>query len=72
MANNREDLRKVKISKYDDGSGDHITNGYFHEWQVQDEYSESGIKRNSYAIVEHEDGKVKTYPPYRVKFVDSF
>ena len=72
MATKKADLRKVKITKYDDGSGDYVTNGYFHQWVVQDSFTESGLKSNAYGLVELEDGKVRHYEPNRLKFVDTF
>lgn len=69
----KEDLRKVKISKYDDGSGDHVTNGYFHEWAKYPADTESGYFQDTYALVElEEDGVVKNIRANRLKFVERF
>ncbi len=70
----KEDLRKVKISKHHDGSGDHVTNGYFHEWATYPYISDSGtVVPETYAIIEIEkDGLVRNIQPNRLKFVDDF
>lgn len=72
MTTKKEDLRKVKITKHEDGSGDYITNGYFHEWAKYPQTTESGTFQDTYAIVELEDGKVRNIRANRLKFVDSF
>ena len=68
----KEDLRKVKISQYTDGSGDYVTNGYFHEWAKYPHTSESGTVQDTYAIIEMEDGTVQNIIPIRLKFVVNF
>ena len=68
----KEDLRKVKISKFPDGSGDHNTNGYFHEWGKFSEDGGNGLFQITLGIVELEEGIVKNYPSHRLKFVDNF
>ena len=68
----KEELRKVKISKYDNGSGDHITNGYFHKWIEESYVGEAGLMNENYALIEMEDGKIKGIKPYRIKFVENF
>jgi len=70
---NRDELRKVKITKFEDGSGGHVVNGYFHQFGTNayllDNGSAFGV---TYAIIELEDGRVGEIKPFRVKFVDSF
>jgi len=70
----KEDLRKVKISKYDDGSGEHITNGYFHKWIEESEFSGQGeLLNRNFGLVELADnGVISTFFPTRLKFVDNF
>lgn len=69
--NNKINLRKVGISKYKDGSGDHDTIAYFHEWGTIKNYNQSNdIIIEKVAIVELEDGKVVLHPPHRLKFID--
>ncbi len=72
MATKKDDLRKVKITKFDDGSGDYITNGYFHEWAKYPQNTENGTFQDTYAIIELEDGKVRNIRTNRLKFVDKF
>jgi hypothetical protein len=74
MTTKKEDLRKVKISKYDDGSGEHITNGYFHKWIEESEFSGEGqLLNRNFGLVELADsGDVKAIFPTRLKFVDNF
>jgi hypothetical protein len=72
MTTKKEDLRKVKITKYEDGYGDYVSNGYFHEWAKYPFTSESGTFQDTYAIVEMEDGTVKNLRANRLKFVDNF
>jgi hypothetical protein len=68
----KEDLRKVKISEYPDGSGDHITKGYFHEW-AKYPYSENGsLVQDTAALIELENGKIGFYHPNRIIFIDKF
>ena len=67
-----EELRKVKITKYEDGSGDHVTNGYFHKWIEETHEGESGLVKENYALIELEDGQVRGIRPFRIKFVESF
>jgi hypothetical protein len=66
-------LRKLKISKYPDGSGSFDINGYFHEWGNVSDFSEQNgkfpIKKG---IVELEDGKIGVYDPWVIKFVEEF
>lgn len=68
----KEELRLVKISKRDDGSGDHITNGYIHKWIEETYVISTGLMKDYYALIEMEDGQVKFIRPYRIKFVDNF
>lgn len=72
MQTKKEDLRKIKITKYEDGSGDYVTNGYFHEWAKYPRETESGIFQDTSAIVELEDGTVRNFRANRLKFVDNF
>lgn len=72
MPTKKEDLRKVKITKYDDGTGEHVTNAYFHTWASYPIYTDSGALQDSLAIVELEDGIVQNVRANRLKFVDTF
>jgi hypothetical protein len=64
---------KVKLTKHDDGSGDHTINGYFHRWGDKPYAKEDGDAFPvTYGIVELEDGIVKQIPPFRIKFVEVF
>jgi hypothetical protein len=73
MQTKKVDLRKVKISKYEDGSGSHDTNAFFHEWGLFPYHAESGTFQVTYAIVElEESGDIKNYESNRLKFVDAF
>ena len=67
----RENLRKVKLTKFDDGSGDHVIDGYFHRWGDRPTLKEDGDSYpTTYGIVELEDGTVKEIRAHRIKFVD--
>ena len=68
----KEELRKVKISKYEDGSGEHVTNGYFHKWIEETHDGDSGLIKENFALIEMEDGLIKGIKPYRIKFVENF
>jgi|GEM_PF-3137990 len=68
----KEELRKVKISKYEDGSGEHVTNGYFHKWINETHVGDSGLINENYALIEMEIGVVRAIRPYRIKFVENF
>jgi hypothetical protein len=68
----KEELRKVKITQYDDGSGDYVTNGYFHKWIEERREGDTGIVCENYGLIELEDGIIKGFRPFRIKFVDSF
>ena len=69
----KTNLRKVKVSIHNDGSGSFNINGYFHEWGNTPVFSEqNGLFPKKVAIVELEDGFVNTYEPVRIKFVDEF
>jgi hypothetical protein len=68
----KEELRKVKISKHEDGSGEHITNGYFHKWIEETHVGDSGLINENFALIEMEDGLIKGIRPYRIKFVENF
>jgi hypothetical protein len=72
MQVNKEDLRKVKITKYDDGTGDYLKNGYFHRWAEFPYETEKGTVQNTLAIVELEDGSIRNYKSICLKFIDSF
>lgn len=72
MTIKKEDLRKVKVSKYDDGSGEHNINGYFHEWGLTIVYLDSKELQATCGIIELESGEVKMYSPKRLKFVEQF
>lgn len=66
-------LRKVKLSIHNDGSGSFNINGYFHEWGnvvVLGDNNESVPMKMG--IIELEDGSIKMYDPYRIKFVEEF
>ena len=69
---NREKLRKVKISRHEDGSGDFITNGYFHEWGKYPFVCDNGTIQITTAIIELENGQVKHFDANRLKFVEEF
>lgn len=65
-------MRKVKISEYEDGSGNYTTNGYFHDWGKFAHVSDNGVFQVTLAIVELENGEIKIYNPNRLKFVNAF
>lgn len=70
----RSELRKVKLTQFDDGSGPHNINAYFHQWGTipypTDDGKDFGI---TVGIVELETGEARTVKPVkRIKFVDSF
>jgi hypothetical protein len=65
-------LRKVKISKFDDGSGEYVTNGYFHTYGNRALATDDSTIAVMVAYVELESGEVKMYTPNRLKFVESF
>lgn len=44
--------------------------GVFHQWGVEYEEFENGPGNYSVAIVEMPDGKVRTFPPYKIKFLE--
>lgn len=70
---NKDELRKVKITQYDDGSGGYTINGYFHEFGTKAYLQDNGGSFPfTYAIIELEDGIVEAVRPSRLKFVDSF
>lgn len=58
--------------KSEDGSVDHITNGYFHKWGKSPYVSDINIVQNTYTIVKLEEGNVKMFSPNRKKFVAVF
>lgn len=70
---NRDNLRKVKYTKFPDGSGAHEHNAYFHRFgdfpYPTDDGRDFGVTK---AIVEQEDGKVIVIDVKRLKFVEDF
>lgn len=68
----KEELRKVKIAKHSDGSGGYIINAYFHQFAQYPLFTDNGTFQNTSAIVELEDGTVKSIQPSNVKFVEEF
>lgn len=68
----RRDLRKVKLSKYPDGSGEFVDNGYFHKWAEVAYETNDKTFPVTVALIEMEDGKMKTFPAHRLRFVSSF
>lgn len=67
----RDELRKVMLSKYEDGSGDFNIPGYFHSIGTVIGHSNNDTYPLSVAIVELEDGKLVTVKIQRVQFVDN-
>ena len=72
MTTKKQDLRKVKITRFDDGSGDHVINAYFHTWASYPKITDSVALQDTLAIVELEDGQVQNIRAMRLKFVDTF
>jgi len=67
------ELRKVKVTKNADGSGEFTINGYFHKWGDFVTYEDNQAFSQTAAVVELlEEGTVKAYPLNRIKFVESF
>lgn len=67
----KEDLRKVKISKHSDGSGEKIRDGLFHEWTeigwIGDDNRTVAVK---HGLIELQDGTMKVVLPACIKFED--
>jgi len=70
----KDELRKIKITKFPDGSGGYIIDAYFHQWGTTNYQTEDG-KDFPYTIgiIERaEDGRIEEVKPEIIKFVDSF
>lgn len=61
-------MRKVLI--WDCGKGGYSIPGKFHEWGIYSEVIDKGIKTDTVAIVEFENGSIGSIPPSQVKFLN--
>lgn len=69
----KEDLRKVKITEYEDGSGGYSINGYFHEFGKYSHLTDKDeVFHNTLAIVELENGQLEKLDVSRIMFVERF
>ncbi|MFZ1806383.1 MAG: hypothetical protein WAU36_04130 [Cyclobacteriaceae bacterium] len=70
MSIKRSELREIEYSPNQAPGG---KRGWFHRWSSEPFDSErSGYISKTYAIIEMEDGKIKTVEPGTIQFKDQF
>lgn len=66
-------LRKAKLTKFEDGSGDYTINCWFHQWGTTPIHTDNGgTITQTCGIIELEDGTVQKVQPNRIRFVNQF
>lgn len=73
MTIKKEELRKIRINEYYDGSGKYLVKAYFHCWAlVPQNIADGGVIAQTVAIIEGINGIVEKINPERIQFVDDF
>jgi len=67
-------MRKVQVFKWSGGTPDREKipdrSGFFHRWAEEYEECQDGIGQSTVAIVEFLDGRVGTFLPHMIQFLE--